>query len=428
MGAALTSAALIALSLLLWPLGCALWLARMAVDVAARLWGAARCAVRRARGGAALAPPLHDVLAAASGGGGGGGAGGAPPITVVNIAGVCTELQVWEGAPAPGAAAAPAPAFILFPGNPGHVGFYTAYCAALHAASGGRLHVVTVGHASHSAATAAAASPRGAVYNLAEQVAHKAAVVTALRAALPPGTAFILAGHSVGAYMALEVARAALPPPALARAILLFPTLAHIGATVNGRKLMPLFRFGRGVAWVAAALAAALPARAQRALAAAHLGGRGADASSVAAVTSLLHPDVAANALWMALHEMREITALDEAHARALADRLVLYFGREDGWVDPGAPAACAAALPGARVIECDEGHKHAFVLAPASSARLAALTWGWVRDVVEGVEGARAAPRDAAAPAAAGGPARGGARRRAGSRTTAGSDDDARR
>jgi pimeloyl-ACP methyl ester carboxylesterase len=381
-GLAATPTTLLLLNLLLLPLGLLLFIIRLLLDGMRRVIAFLSCR-RPVPAGPLLSSPLSSSSSAPP--------LPFPPVQVVDIAGVRTELQVFEGGS--GTTGAPRTIVVIFPGNPGAVDFYCTFASTLQKLSASasaaqsssspspEVAVVTVGHASHSSRTATRTR-----FDLAQQVSHKASVVAHLLS-LEPGARLVLVGHSVGAYMALEVARS-LPPDALRAAVLLFPTVMHIGATVNGTKLLPLFRFGRGVAWVAAAVVALLPSFLQRRLVSAVGLPKGTDPMAVDATLSLLHPEVAYNALWMALHEMREIVALDEAHARRLQDKLKFYFAHEDGWVRPSDPATLRRVLPGAVFVECNEGHKHAFVLRPESVRRVAEVTWGWVQEAMGGGEG----------------------------------------
>jgi dienelactone hydrolase len=382
-GLAASPTTLLLLNLLLLPLGLLLFIIRLLLDGMRRVVAILSCR-RPVPAGPLLSSPLSSSASSAP-------PLPFPPVQVVDIAGVRTELQVFEGGS--GATGAPRTIVVIFPGNPGAVDFYSTFASTLQKLSASaaaaqsssspspEVAVVTVGHASHSSRTATRTR-----FDLAQQVSHKASVVAHLLS-LEPGARLVLVGHSVGAYMALEVART-LPPDALRAAVLLFPTVMHIGATVNGTKLLPLFRFGRGVAWVAAAVVALLPSFLQRRLVSAVGLPKGTDPMAVDATLSLLHPEVAYNALWMALHEMREIVALDEAHARRLQDKLKFYFAQEDGWVRPSDPATLRRVLPGAAFVECNEGHKHAFVLRPESVRRVAEVTWGWVQEAMGGGEG----------------------------------------
>jgi hypothetical protein len=298
-------------------------------------------------------------------------------LAVVDIAGIHTELLTWSAEGPAGSAVI----LVVYPGNPGACDFYAPFAERVHELSGRRICVVIAGHASHSSRTAEKNGAR--LLNLREQVAHKNATLLHL-AASSPGSAFVLAGHSVGAYMALETLRV-LPPSAVLACIGLFPTLSWIGSTLNGQKLTSLFRFGREALWLAAHVARALPTSLQHALVRANLP-RTADPDVWVPVTAtLLHPQVAYNTLWMALHEMREILALDEEHFSAVQGKVHLYFGPSDAWVRPEDVNAITAAYPAARsTLSKEAGDVHAFVLFPESVERVAQYVWG----VVEGAAG----------------------------------------
>ena len=316
------------------------------------------------------------------------------------------ELHHIEGTPTellrlPGASGARHHVLIL-PGNPGSPHFYVDFARALHRASGGRLPITITSHASHSAASTGRSGSPPRFHDLASQVSHKVAVARWLlqqRAASAPHSQaesaepapppqqqpqrLILLGHSVGAYMCLEVMRA-LPEGAVAHALLLFPTLAHIGASPNGVALLPYFQMGRWALASAALALGALPACLQRAAARAFLPAA-ASPATVAAAATLIHPAVAVNALYLALTEMQEIGALDGALAARVGGRCSAYFGAGDPWNRPGDHARAAEALgAGARVHLCSEGHPHGFVLHPKSAEAVAGTCWEWVRGLVE--------------------------------------------
>jgi alpha-beta hydrolase superfamily lysophospholipase len=134
---------------------------------------------------------------------------------------------------------------VVFPGNPGAPLFYLDVCAHIFrcAAPGGGLAVAVVGYAGHSAGSHGLLP---AVHGLQAQVAHGIAAARALAAASPRGCRLLLAGHSIGAHVALAAARAGLPR-AVARTVLWFPTIHHIGRSPNGVALLPLMKYGRGV-------------------------------------------------------------------------------------------------------------------------------------------------------------------------------------
>lgn len=240
-------------------------------------------------------------------------------VELLTLKGVLTEIMTLQ----PPTESPTSPVLVMFPGNPGSVAFYRSYLS--HAQQTlPSLRCVCVGHASHSVATASPAR-----YNLAQQVEHKLNAVHVLRARYPAAPLF-LAGHSVGAYMVTEVMRH-LPVDAVKQAFLLFPTLMHIGATANGRSLTPIFRHFRPAAAAFAHAVALLPPGAQREIIRPFVAST--DEHSIDAALSLVHGDVAANALHLAHHEMHEIRDLDEEHYARIADKLLCYYaGEYDDW------------------------------------------------------------------------------------------------
>lgn len=283
--------------------------------------------------------------------------------------------------------------FIFFPGNPGSPHFYAhqlSRVATSLADAGVRAHIYCVGHVGHSVAVATPVR-----YGLSAQVAAGCAAALALRARHggAAGCSLALGGHSVGAYIALRSAASLRKPvrnsggsdnAPLWALLLFFPTLAHIAATPNGARLTPAFRHFRTAAWLAtAALAAAPPllsAAAVRALIPA--AAQEKNAHTRAAAATLVHADVAAAALHMALDEMKDIRDMASSDAAALDDAgstALLYFGAADGWVPASFPDRFAAHFPAACVQRCSEGHPHAYPLHEHSSARMADISTSWL-------------------------------------------------
>jgi len=170
----------------------------------------------------------------------------------------------------------------------------------IFATSGGRLSLVTLGHAGHSARTASTT-----YYDLNTQIRHKAAFVLGLLER-HPGSRVVLGGHSIGAHMVVEALRW-LPQDRVLRGVLLFPTLLNIGSTPHGRRLTPVFEYLRGVAWAVMAAVSWLPASAQLAVIRTFVRGD-VDEAGVSSLLSLAHADVLGSALLMAKHEMREVS------------------------------------------------------------------------------------------------------------------------
>jgi hypothetical protein len=289
------------------------------------------------------------------------------------------------------------------------------------------MDVICVGHTSHSRRSAEGQWLRR--FALADQIRHKRAFL-ALLAARFPRARLVLGGHSVGAHIALqainpgaqaqveaaaEADTAAAKTPAQAQAaeaeaaallarvdrvFCLFPTVMHIGASSNGQRLLPVFRFGRQAAYLFAGAAhTLLPTSMQRALLGLgidagdeapgpHGPGSAGNAKAVDTALSVLHPDVAANALYMALTEMRQIGDLDWAHARALEEKLAFFYAArgEDGWVRDEDADAVERQLTRSRVVRCaDARHKHAFVLSDSSARFVADWAAGVLKRTADG-------------------------------------------
>lgn len=301
---------------------------------------------------------------------------------------VSSSAVVARRRPAAAAAATAPPVYlVVLPGNPGIVEPYAAYVSALVRASGGAVAGgLVLGHSGHSSATATRAHPP---WTLAQQLAHKRDALLTLLAA-EPGARLVLAGHSVGAWMVVELLREPAIRRAVLRCLLLFPTLSHIGESRNGVRLAPVFRHLRGAAWLLMAGIAALPSSlltlALRVLASPQ------DDAALASLRPVVHPDAIVSAFTMAMHEMDEIGALDEAHVGAHAHLLAAYFAAEDDWVSTTDAAAMAARFPAATVVSCAEGHRHAFVLSSDGAARMGELSWGLVADAVGRAGGASTA------------------------------------
>lgn len=211
--------------------------------------------------------------------------------------------------------------------------------------------------------------------------------------------------------MAVEACRV-LPSSSVLACIGLFPTLMNIGASVNGLNLMPLFKFGRGALWLAAHVVRLLPARVQDALVRAQLPAGVDPAMTPITASTILHPTVAYNALWMALHEMRELLELDEAHFASVQSKVRLYLASRDDWVVESDVAMLQARHTGVRVtVSPHPGDVHAYVLYEGAYTRVAQFVWGVIAEEAAGGggqgRGPRASPR---APPSPGSPA---ARRR---------------
>lgn len=179
---------------------------------------------------------------------------------------------------------------LIIPGNPGSTEFYDSYMQHVHEGSGGALYCVTIGHLGHHRDFRSRQ-----LFSLREQAAHAASVVRRLHT-LYPRARIYLAGHSVGAYIALEVLREAELAAVVDQVFCLFPTVHHIGSTPNGRRLYPIMRYFRSSVGLLAWALSQLPRSAIEQVVRWNIGA-GVSPSMLRQIHSILHANVATNAL-----------------------------------------------------------------------------------------------------------------------------------
>ncbi|KAI3433520.1 hypothetical protein D9Q98_003330 [Chlorella vulgaris] len=115
--------------------------------------------------------------------------------TVVDVGGVPTELLEIDAV----GTASPDVQLLIIPGNPGAAPFYVDFMQHLAQLMGGRAAVATVSNLG----MAADLNPAGQVYDLAQQVDHKVALLQQ-RFTGPGRPPLVILAHSIGAYMAIH--------------------------------------------------------------------------------------------------------------------------------------------------------------------------------------------------------------------------------
>lgn len=256
-------------------------------------------------------------------------------------------------------------------GNPGCVDFYYDYLRAVFEASNGTVACIGMGHLSHHKDNLHCRK----IFTLAEQVEHKQEVFAYLLETYP-STKFVVGGHSVGAYMGVELMRTF--SEKILKLFCLFPTLHHIVSTPNGKHMYPLLKFFTRPISSLSLLISFLP-RWTRDFIILHTQGT-LSISNRAGCYSILDPIVAQNALNMGYHEMHEILDLDTDHMHNIADKLIFYCcpGDMDHWMTVEHQADIRAICGvRSRIIICNDGSSHAFVL--HASVQVATITWTWL-------------------------------------------------
>jgi pimeloyl-ACP methyl ester carboxylesterase len=214
--------------------------------------------------------------------------------------------------------------------------------------------------------------------NLDEQIHHKVAVVDALRERYGQKARLILIGHSVGAYMCLQTLKAR-PSHGIERVYGLFPTIQHIRDTPNGdaqrfmftslaRRLLP--ELVRPLSWLPSPMLERLVRSMQK-----------SSPSDTKHITRLLHKDVVRSCLLLSADEMDKIRDEDREVLMDHKDKIVLYYGQEDGWVRREFYHNIKDNYPDVDVRLCEVGMPHAFVLGHGET--MAKITSVWIKDVL---------------------------------------------
>eukprot|EP00755_Sulcionema_specki_P022783 Sspe_Gene.77337::Locus_48311_Transcript_1_1_Confidence_1.000_Length_1472::g.77337::m.77337 len=254
---------------------------------------------------------------------------------------------------------------VFIPGNPGVPDFYLEFLAEMRKAHGKGLGCVCIGLFGHTPSR----ENYGRLFNVEEQVELLGDVLRQIKEA-NPSAALHLGGHSVGAYFSLQLSRA---HKELATVLLLFPTIAHIARAPNGRMAPLLLPGMRHLAAGTASLLGCLPTTIREGVASWWVGSK--RYGKVAASLPSLYPVL--NFLTLANSEFATIRDLDRDALREIKDKVVLYYGVDDGWVPT------SYRYEAAEVLQCDTsfatppvvldttGAPHAYVL--THSAEVAA-------------------------------------------------------
>ncbi|KFY52019.1 hypothetical protein V497_08691 [Pseudogymnoascus sp. VKM F-4516 (FW-969)] len=321
----------------------------------------------------------------------------------------------------PGSAQTKHHLLVFLPGNPGYPGYYAPFLSALRAglpsssSEEDAVHIRCLplpGFAPPPAdpqpQSNSLPSPQTPFLSLSETTSALLTTILALRIpsgprAGEPHDSLTLLGHSVGAYLALSVL-SQLPATirASTRAILLFPTITDIAKSPSGSVLAPLLRYVPFVPEITGLLARGGSYPLPRPWLESGVGMLTGQGSEAAKVTSefLRSKGGVRRALQLAGEEMvgiaedvwgEEVWGTDGGEVgegKEKPTRLMLYFGRNDHFVDEEKRDALMAKRGGKGGVrfEIDEaGIPHAFCL--NHSQEIADKVAPWVGEMVLGVK-----------------------------------------
>eukprot|EP01135_Chromosphaera_perkinsii_P010503 Nk52_evm13s2152 gene=Nk52_evmTU13s2152 len=272
----------------------------------------------------------------------------------------------------------------VIPGNPGVLDYYIPFMDTLYEQTNHSVDIVAVGHAGHSPIVHDIRA-----YDLQQQIQHKYdniveelnSLTATTNAPQAEDYELVLVGHSVGAHICMELLRY-FPEDRVRRVCHLFPTVQEIGNSPSGIKLTPVFNYLKPVVAVLGGGVGCTPEWLLKRILSLHFGGWGGSKNNssvksgsdnenvdenkdhpVSSTMGIFHYRVIYNALFMAADEMKKIKYLDEDHVEKHQRKMVFYFGENDHWVPEHVPGEIEKKFPEAKIMRCEEGHKHAFVL-----------------------------------------------------------------
>lgn len=270
--------------------------------------------------------------------------------------------------------------FLIIPGNPGVVGFYRTFMQTIHSMCDYRHPVWAVSHAGHCAppdsmdmVEDSSATEHSDAFGLNGQVEHKLAFI---RTHVPEGTNLILVGHSIGCYIILEMMKRS-PELKVMKSIMLFPTIERMAQTPQGRLLTPVLCHFRYLAYLPVFLLSLLPDCLKAFLIRLVFGGiHSLDQTVIQPTVGLLSGDCAANALYMAGQEMKNVLERDNVTIRKHLGKIIFYYGATDHWCPVRYYYDIRKDFPHGDLRLCEKGFRHAFVLDAGSDVAKILVEW----------------------------------------------------
>ncbi|OBZ79352.1 Chromatin remodeling factor mit1 [Grifola frondosa] len=258
---------------------------------------------------------------------------------------------------------------LFVPGNPGLLHFYTPFLTAIHEKAERKLAILAHSHLGHTPGVGDSKASYGpSTFSLAAQVESAIEAVEAIQSQHRNAVKVVVAGHSVGFES---------PAESVSSVLLLFPTIAHIVDTPNGRRLSWAFRapFPRILSYASVTL---------RILPSGILASMFSDwpMEQVAVLRTLLFsPSAIYACLTMADEEMNTICDADIALLQEYRHRMHLYFAEDDDWVGDTKEVVLKAFHPDPGSVKIVHGHRdipHAFCI--NHGEHLAEQCYEWLR------------------------------------------------
>lgn len=260
---------------------------------------------------------------------------------------------------------------LFIPGNPGLADFYSPYLSHIYNSSRSSLAILAL---SHIGLSSSVDSVPLAFSSLQAQVAGILESIDSLRTTYGSVFKLILIGHSVGAWIALQAFKET--SSQVAGVFLLFPTIAHILNTPNGKRLSWIFK--HPIPTVLSKLTNALRFIPKSVIKAALFSDWPSEQMSVL-WSFLSSPSAVLTSLIMAGEEMRTIKDLNTQFLEEVRDKLYFFFATEDDWVGSNKELIMKALSGGARAIQIVHGRHgipHAYCINHSEELGDQTLQW----------------------------------------------------
>lgn len=284
----------------------------------------------------------------------------------------------------------PSSLVLVIPGSPGMGHFYIPFASRLFELGEGRYDVAVVSHAGHSPgyprppdhhlehgeclSNISISADHEHLdkdnkqqfscvnrdwYNLEDQIAHKLAYI---RDHASHVDSLYLVGHSIGSWMVLQLLKH-LEPTRVKRAVLLFPTIEKMCATPNGVKMSSLFSSWRTPFTFGVWAMSWFPEFVKRHVLRWHFHTTPFDhLPHMIQGTINIDSKAIHNILCMAHQEMNVVTEPPLEVIDTHIDKIVFYYGVNDGWTLNSCFEDMADRHPEKEVHLCRKGFDHAFV------------------------------------------------------------------
>lgn len=271
---------------------------------------------------------------------------------------------------------------IIFPGNPGMIEFYKDFMETIYERLYRKVPVWGISHAGHvKVPSNVVLPPLNDVedhYGLHGQIQHKVAFIENY---VPSDISVVLVGHSIGCYLALEVMSSIVGSQIL-KSILLFPTIEQLALSPQGQWASPLLSFFQPIAMLLSYLLSYLSERIQYKVVQWYFQGQNVPECVLCASMNIFIPECTKRWMHMAYDEMKNVREADTNNIARHLDDLIFYYGANDHWCPKNYYLAMKERFPMGKILLCDKGYDHAFVL--HSSVPVGELVTDWLQETLK--------------------------------------------